>query len=161
MRCAFVILLAVLCGCASRQPVYQPVPNWPEVDTRIATRAAWDDHVLTLGWNGSTDTNVVAYRLYTGTAPRSYNGYNTVPASSTTLSFTNLVAGPTYFFAVTARNQVGLESLPSNEVQWPPLKLVRVVSVYSTNLGGAVLGTNWFITLTNPSGNRFYWHTIE
>lgn len=154
-------LAGLLAGCASRPPVYQPVPDWPPQAVLDATRAAGDDNVLALGWNANSDTNLASYRVYTGTASRSYAGYTAVPVSRTTLSFTNLPAGQTYYFAVTARNAGGLESLFSNEVQWPPLKLVTVRSVYSTNFPGAPAGTNWSITLTNPAANRFYWHTIQ
>jgi hypothetical protein len=159
--CCLVALCLLLCGCSSAAPVWQPVPDWPPQATFSASRAAGDDTLLTLGWNPVTDTNVTSYRVYTGTSSRSYAGYTTVPVTLTMLSFTNLPTGQAYYFAVTARNAVGLESLFSNEVQWPPLKIVKVASVYSTNLGGAVIATNWSITLTNPPGNRFYWHTIE
>jgi hypothetical protein len=73
---------------------------------------------VTLGWNASTETNLSGYNLYYGTASRSYAGYKPVSSTVTSTSITNLTPGTTYFFAVTAKNGVGLESGYSGEVSY-------------------------------------------
>lgn len=69
----------------------------------------------TLGWNASTSPTVVSYRLYYGTASRSYGNSLSV-GNNTSYSFTGqLTAGTRYYFAVTAVDAQGNESTYSNE----------------------------------------------
>jgi PKD repeat protein len=66
-----------------------------------------------LAWNASASTGVTGYKVYYGTASRSYSTHVDVQgALSTTVP--NLAAGTTYYFAVTAYNAAG-ESGYSNE----------------------------------------------
>jgi hypothetical protein len=78
---------------------------------------------VTLAWTPSQDTNVVNYSLYSGPATHSYT--NAVDAgTNTTVTLLNLVKGVTYYFAVTAKNGIGMESDFSNEVQYaPPVRI--------------------------------------
>ena len=70
---------------------------------------------ITLAWDPSPETNVVAYRIYYGVAARTYT--NTIQVGKvTTATVSNLVAGVPYFFAATAVDDVGLESDYSDEV---------------------------------------------
>jgi hypothetical protein len=70
---------------------------------------------ITLAWDPSPETNVVAYRIYYGVATGTYT--NTVQVGKvTTATVSNLVAGIPYFFAATAVDDVGLESEFSAEV---------------------------------------------
>jgi hypothetical protein len=71
---------------------------------------------VTLAWNPAS--NVAGYRLYCGTASHVYTQTIEVGNTTTTL-VSNLVAGRTYFFAVTGYTTTGLESPPSNEVSYP------------------------------------------
>jgi hypothetical protein len=79
-----------------------------------------------LAWDPSPDTNVTGYTIYWGT-----NNGNTESSAAnatvdytsrldvgnqTTATLTNLTAGSTYHFVVTAYTADGVESLPSNEV---------------------------------------------
>lgn len=67
-----------------------------------------------LAWNPSPDPGVIGYALYYGSASGYYT--NRVEAGNqTATSVTNLTAGIRYYFAVTAYNLLGMESLPSNE----------------------------------------------
>jgi hypothetical protein len=75
---------------------------------------------VTLGWNASTNVSVVGYNLYWGTASRAYAGHKPVPVPLTATTLTNLMPGTNYFFAVTAKNGVGLESGYSAEVSYQP-----------------------------------------
>jgi hypothetical protein len=80
----------------------------------IVSEAHTQSHV-TLAWDRNAETNVAGYRLYWGIASRSYtNNLNVGDAS--TASVSNLAAGVTYRFAVTAYNAAGLESDFSSEI---------------------------------------------
>ena len=72
--------------------------------------------VVTLAWDPSPGTNVIAnYKVYYGAATGSYT--NSVSAgTSLTASVSNLVQGVRYYFAATAEDSYGLESDFSTEV---------------------------------------------
>lgn len=86
---------------------------------------------LTLAWDKSPDTNVVGYVVYTGIAPGVYNVK--AETTNTTAGVSNLAAGFTYYFAVTARPLAGNESEFSNEVTWtitkPPAPTLRTLGL--------------------------------
>ncbi|MGN6385787.1 MAG: fibronectin type III domain-containing protein [Verrucomicrobiota bacterium] len=70
---------------------------------------------ITLGWDPSTDTNVVGYKLYYGleeTEPTIV----TVDTNQVTIS--DLQKGSSYFFYVTAFNADALESAPSETINY-------------------------------------------
>jgi hypothetical protein len=72
---------------------------------------------VTLAWDASTDSTVVGYKVYYGTASGAYTmwvdaGNNT----STTLS--NLTEDVTYYFAATAYDSTALESDYSDEISY-------------------------------------------
>lgn len=72
---------------------------------------------VTLVWNPSPDRNVAGYRLYHGGASHNYT--NTIAVglgASATIS--GLAEGATYFFAVTALDNLGMESSYSNEISY-------------------------------------------
>src|SRR6266446_1763756 len=69
----------------------------------------------TLAWDASTDPSTVGYRLCYGTASHTYTTTLDV-GNTTTATVSNLQAGTTYFFAVTAYDSASLESAQSNEV---------------------------------------------
>jgi fibronectin type 3 domain-containing protein len=76
---------------------------------------------VTLAWDASPSPNVVGYRLYYGTASRAYT-HSLATGSATTVTVSNLVRGTTYYFAVTAIDEFGLESDFSEEISYmPPL----------------------------------------
>ncbi len=68
-----------------------------------------------LSWNPDSSTNVVGYKVYMGTASGTYTSSTSV-GNVTSYTVTNLGAGKTYYFAVTAYNSTGSESGFSNEV---------------------------------------------
>lgn len=98
---------------------------------------------VTLAWNANTETNLAGYRLYHGLASRSYStGYVQVLHPVTTATVTNLAAGPTNYFAVTAYTSAGLESDYSDEVAYrvpppqppaPPTQFRIVTSLQALN----------------------------
>jgi predicted hotdog family 3-hydroxylacyl-ACP dehydratase len=76
-----------------------------------------------LAWDPSPSPEVTGYHLYWGPASRSYDQQQDV-GFDTSATVTNLVAGTTYYFAVTAYESAGLESDFSNEVVYePPLAI--------------------------------------
>jgi hypothetical protein len=82
----------------------------------IMALAAQGRGTVTLAWDASTGTNVIAeYKVYYGIASATYT--NAVSAGTNlTVSVSNLVVGATYYFAATAVDTSGLESDYSTEV---------------------------------------------
>ena len=79
---------------------------------------------VTLVWDPNTETDLGGYRVYSGTASRTYPNVTDV-GNCTNCTITGLVAGSTYYFAVTALDTAGNESGYSNEATYttpaPPL----------------------------------------
>jgi hypothetical protein len=67
-----------------------------------------------LAWDPNTEPNLAGYRIYYGTAPRTYGSPINL-GNVTSHTITGLAAGRTYFFAVTAYNSLNLESGYSEE----------------------------------------------
>jgi hypothetical protein len=86
------------------------------VFTALTPLASEATGTVTLAWDASTSTNVIAnYKVYYGVATGTYT--NSVSAgTATTASVPNLVEGATYYFAATATDTDGLESSYSTEV---------------------------------------------
>ena len=87
---------------------------------------------MTLVWNPSPDTNVVAYNVYYGAACGTYT--NMIPVgdvASATLS--GLQEGVAYFIAVTAVDIIGQESPPSNEVSYTVPGVCLAICTIQTN----------------------------
>jgi hypothetical protein len=81
---------------------------------------------VTLAWDASPDVSVTGYRIYYGPASGVYTNSATV-GNVTTATMNGLADGATYFFAATAYNAGGDESLFSNETTY-------TVPAGSTNL---------------------------
>ena len=72
---------------------------------------------VSLAWNPNAEPDIARYHVLLGVAPGQYTqSIDAGPATTATVS--NLSAGTTYFFAVTAHNTSGFESLPSSEVSY-------------------------------------------
>jgi hypothetical protein len=72
---------------------------------------------VTLAWNASLTPNISSYVLYYGTASRTYDQTLNVGVALTG-TIPNLLPGITYYFAVTARNELELESDYSDEITY-------------------------------------------
>ena len=72
---------------------------------------------LTLAWDPSSDPSVVGYRLYDGMASLNYTNVVDV-GSNLSVTISGLVAGATYYFAVTAYDSTGLESTFSGQISY-------------------------------------------
>lgn len=91
-----------------------------------ATATTWSANVR-LAWDPNPETDLRTYRLYRGTAPNSYTSSTEVGLATTT-DVSGLADGTTYYFALSAVNQAGLESNLSNEVSYQtPVDLPPVV----------------------------------
>lgn len=87
---------------------------------------------ILLGWDHSTSTGIVGYKIYQGNAPDVYDT-NFLVVYTNRAVVRNLSFGVPYYFVCTAINDAAVESPPSNEVSWrvnppsippePPLNL--------------------------------------
>ena len=71
---------------------------------------------VTLAWDANSETDLTGYKVYVGTASRTYGTPASVPLTANTGYAVTVPIGMTQFFAVTAYNTAGLESGYSNEV---------------------------------------------
>src|SRR5688572_27563906 len=78
---------------------------------------------VTLAWDRNSETNITGYKLYSGTVTRVYTDVINV-GNVTTASMSNLAAGVTYRFAVTAYNALGTESDYSSEIAFTTTNIV-------------------------------------
>lgn len=120
-------------------------------------RAASTNQTVRLAWDKSPDATVTGYKLYTGSASRSYTNLINV-GTNLTGTASNVIAGRTYYFAATAYNSVGLESDFSNEVSYtvptvppPPgnLRLTFQMQSSGSPLGPFTNVTGASVTITN------------
>ncbi len=72
---------------------------------------------VSLAWDANTETDLQGYKVYGGTASRTYT-CSTQVGNTTTCTISGLEAGRTYYFAVTAVDCAGNESGYSNEVSY-------------------------------------------
>lgn len=185
-------LLLVLSGCTSAPtftmvsgppqiaipPVLPPVPkvrsavvaprvSQPMMTQIFVARRTNALPMVTLVWNAVTnDPTLVDYNLWQGAASLAYTNNQTISASVTTCTFSNLAFGTTYYFAATAIDADGLESSYSSEVTYttptggplPPGGLMIQSFTASALPGPWVPDTNWPpVIVSNPMGNQ-YWN---
>ena len=103
---------------------------------------------VTLAWNRNPEAEVCGYNVYVSDrSPGMRARVGLVPVriecgNATNFTVTNLAAGRTYWFYVTAITRAGLESEPSGVVQYsvpglpPEPPGVRVWLEVATDLGG-------------------------
>ena len=70
---------------------------------------------LTLGWSPNAEPDVVGYKLHYGTTSRGYSTFIDT-GKTTNCTVSDLAAGTTYYFAVTAYNTAGATSAYSDEI---------------------------------------------
>src|SRR5688572_15165517 len=88
---------------------------------------------VTLAWDANSETNLAGYKLYYGTASRVYTSVLNV-GNVTSASVSNLVANTNYHFAVTAYNDLGVESDFSSEAVLDNMKPLVTITSPSANL---------------------------
>ena len=94
--------------------------------------AALAGQSVSLAWDSSPDTNVTGYVVYSGNASGTYSSRVDV-GTNTSTTVASLAEGSTYYFVVTAYNADGIESGPSNEVDFIVPGLIRLVQGGGTN----------------------------
>jgi hypothetical protein len=97
--------------------------------------SSFSAQAITLTWDPSTSSNIAGYIVYSGTNTSSYNTSNFVGNVTTNVP-SGLLEGLTYFFAVTAKDTLGLESDFSNEIS---------VTI-PVSLGQPVMATNQLVS---------------
>jgi hypothetical protein len=73
---------------------------------------------VNLAWDPSVATDLAGYFVYCGTTSGVYTVTLSTPTTVTTSTVPNLVAGQTYYFAVTSSNIAGLQSAYSSELSY-------------------------------------------
>jgi len=120
---------------------------------------------VTLTWNSSTSTNIVAYEIYYGTASGVYNSVDYV-TNSTNVTISGLVVGTTYYFAAAAVDALGDVSQFSNEIEYKvPNPFVATLAVvapptsgqFALNING-MTGSNYVVQV---STNLVNWTSVE
>jgi Fibronectin type III domain len=81
----------------------------------LAAASAQAAQSVTLAWASSSGPNLAGYRVHEGTSSGTYTQTLDV-GNRTTATISNLTAGVTYHFVVSAYNAAGVESAYSNEV---------------------------------------------
>ena len=103
---------------------------------------------MTVSWQQSDDTSVVGYNVYFGGASGVYtNTFSVVGATNAVIS--GLIQGATYYFAITAYDDSGLESPFSNEASYAVP--VNVPPTLNT-LGNLAINANTGSQTVNLSG---------
>jgi len=158
-----LLMLCILAGCktqnldsvVSQNP---PIPKLPEgYKEKVRAQADVNTANVSLAWDASPDNSVTGYKLYAGELSRNYNIVINV-GNTLTGTFTNLQREVTYYFAATAYNILGTESVYSDELVYTipqaPIvpQVLTLITVASTNLSGP-----WMPISTNTvsSTNRF------
>lgn len=109
-----------------------------------------------LGWNASSDSNVVGYNVYYGTSSGVYTN-ETYVGDTTNAVVTGLVPGVTYYFSATSVDADGQESAFSTEIAYTiPNPNAVVLAMNTVQTGGTVSA----ITLTASGDIPAQW-TIE
>lgn len=102
---------------ARRSAVRRAVVQWAATLLGVLAAAqSVSAQSIKIAWDPNTEGDLAGYRVYIGTASRSYSQSYEVAGDTPVFAYLNPVPGTRYFFAVTAYNQVGLESELSNEV---------------------------------------------
>jgi len=105
---SFGVLILISC-------TYTYAPDWqftfdePEQEN--------NSEKITLIWDANTEPDLEGYKLYYGYASREYP-YSIDVGNLTSYTVTDLEAGETYYFTVTAYNASGYESDYSDEVNY-------------------------------------------
>lgn len=114
---------------------------------------------VSLAWNGSSDSSVTRYALYYGTNSGNYT-VRIDAGTNTVATVAQLSINITYYFAVSAFNSVGMESVPSEEVSVAvaadsPPELAPIVD-QSVNAQQNLFITNTAAISGGGSTNLFY-----
>ena len=105
---------------------------------------------MTLAWSPDTTGNIAGYAIYSGSASFSFSTRLDV-GTNTSVTISNLPAGSTNYFAVSAYNTSHVESAPSDQIVYiVPGGGLQLVPTASTKSSG-------FMTMQFPAmaGHRY------
>ena len=102
---------------------------------------------VTFGWSPNSEPNVAGYRIHYGVASRVYTQVLDVD-NVTQATVSNLVAGTTYYFALTAYNVLGLQS------DYTP-ELVYTVPLTARLRIQMALPKQTVLTVSGPAGRSY------
>ncbi len=78
---------------------------------------------LRIKWNPNTEPDLAGYRVHYGVGSQIYTNIIDV-GNMPEIDIPDLMTGETYYFAVTAYDTAGNESLYSDEIQYPPAEIL-------------------------------------
>jgi hypothetical protein len=108
------------------------------------------DSALRVSWDANTENDLAGYRVYYGLSAGKYENVITI-GNATSQTIGNLSGGSTYYFVITALDQAGNESRPSQElsvaipadVTPAPIAAPVVSQVMATNLTASAASIAW------------------
>jgi hypothetical protein len=101
---------------------------------------------LELTWNSNRESDIAGYRLRYGTGSGNYTQQINVGSTTTSATIENLLDGQRYYFALTAYNNLGLESRFSHEISYPSPDQFRNLSARGAIHLDGVLISGFIIT---------------
>jgi hypothetical protein len=109
---------------------------------------------VTLTWDANTEPDLAGYRIYHGTGSGVYPNVSDV-GNTTTATISNLTAGQTYYFAVTAYDTEGLESGYSNQVSYLPPVTGTTYSITSAAGANGSISPSGTVALNKGTSKTF------
>ena len=112
---------------------------------------------VTVGWDPSDDPELSGYKLYYGTASRSYS-FSVATGTQTTSEVTGLNEGTTYYFAATVTTTAGVESDFSSEIAYtaPACTSPPGQATLSSPSGTITIPTPTYIWNAVPCSSWYY-----
>jgi fibronectin type 3 domain-containing protein len=110
--------------------------------------AVGSDGLVTVTWTANTETDILAYRVFKGTAPNPTALAGAVLAGTTVFPDAGLTNGTAYYYRLTAVDQSGNESAFSTDVQATPTQAADTQAPaapldLSANAGDAEVSLTW------------------
>jgi hypothetical protein len=109
---------------------------------------------VTLTWDANTEPDPAGYRIYHGTSSGVYPNVTDV-GNMTTATISNLTAGQTYYFAVTAYDTEGRESGYSNEVSSRPVEPVTTYTFTASAGANGSISPSGTVNVNQGSSQTF------
>jgi chitinase len=110
---------------------------------------------VTLGWNAVSAANLAGYVLYYGYSSRNYS-LSVDVGNYTTAALSGLDQGKTYYFAATAYDTYGQESVFSNEVSYtiPIADAVAPTAAITSPVAGATVQKKSTVTIAATASDN-------
>jgi Fibronectin type III domain len=112
------------------------------------------DQSVILGWQPSSDPNVVGYRIYYGTTSHNYTSKVSI-GNLTSVTIEGLADGTTYYFAATTVSDQNQESGFSNEAIYQVPAAVTTNNVQNNVQICSATAGQFMLTVTGQAGGRF------